>query len=212
MKAENDARGDTRRKILDLAETLLLSRGFNAFSYQHISAGLGVRNAAIHYHFARKTDLGVALIERYRRRFARFIAAQAGLAPAEQLERYFMLTDTYFQRQQICPSGILSAELQTLPAEMQQVGGLFVAEMRAWAVDIVARGRADGSMQYAGSPAGMGALMFATMQGALQLARFDEDAIGSVKRQLRQLLGLAAEAAGANNTNSTATTHEESQQ
>ncbi|SCK23569.1 TetR/AcrR family transcriptional regulator [Vogesella sp. LIG4] len=191
MTADLDARHDTRKKILDLAETLLLTRGFNAFSYQHISAELGMRNAAIHYHFARKTDLGVALIERYRRRFARFIAAQAGLAPAEQLTRYYALSDSYHQRQQICPSGILSAELHTLPAEMQQAAGAFVAEMRAWAVDIVARGRADGSMHYAGSAEGMGALVFAAMQGALQLARFDAAAIGGVTQQLAALLGLA---------------------
>ncbi|MFC3626104.1 TetR/AcrR family transcriptional regulator [Vogesella amnigena] len=192
MTAANDARQDTRKKILDLAESLLLTRGFNAFSYQHISAELGVRNAAIHYHFARKTDLGMALIERYRRRFARFVAAQAGLAPVEQLTRYYSLSDSYHQRQQICPSGILSAELHTLPPEMQQVAAAFVAEMRAWAVDIVARGRADGSMHYAGSAEGMGALLFAALQGALQLARFDPDAISGIKTQLAALLGLAA--------------------
>ena len=82
MTQGSDPKTDTRKRILDIAEQLLLSRGFNAFSYQHISSELGVRNAAIHYHFPKKSDLGVALIQRYRRRFRRFIEQQAELDPA----------------------------------------------------------------------------------------------------------------------------------
>ncbi|MDC7716754.1 TetR/AcrR family transcriptional regulator [Vogesella sp. DC21W] len=192
MKPETDARTDTRKKILDLAEVLMLSRGFNAFSYQHISGELGVRNAAIHYHFPKKTDLGVALIERYRRRFARYVAAQAELPPPLQLERYFTLADTYYDKQQICPSGILSAELHTLPPEMRQCTASFVEEMRAWAVDIVRRGQQEGAMQYAGTPEGMGTIVFAAMQGSLQLARLDGGALDEVKQQIRLLLGISA--------------------
>ncbi|XLM19461.1 TetR/AcrR family transcriptional regulator, partial [Chromobacterium piscinae] len=76
MHNGSDSKTDTRKRILDLAEELLLTRGFNGFSYQHISSELGVRNAAIHYHFPKKNDLGVALIQRYRRRFQRFIEQQ----------------------------------------------------------------------------------------------------------------------------------------
>lgn len=191
MKPETDARTDTRKKILDLAEVLMLSRGFNAFSYQHISGELGVRNAAIHYHFPKKTDLGVALIERYRRRFARYVAAQAELSPLLQLERYFNLADTYYDKQQICPSGILSAELHTLPPEMRQCTASFVEEMRAWAIEIVRRGQAAGAMRYVGTPEGMGTIVFAAMQGSLQLARLDGSALDEVKQQIRLLLGMA---------------------
>ena len=190
MKPETDARTDTRKKILDLAEVLMLSRGFNAFSYQHISGELGVRNAAIHYHFPKKTDLGVALIERYRRRFARYVAAQAELSPPVQLDRYFSLADTYYNKQQICPSGILSAELHTLPPEMRQSTASFVEEMRTWAVDIVRRGQAAGAMHYVGTPEGMGTIVFAAMQGSLQLARLDSTALDEVKQQIRLLLGM----------------------
>ncbi len=190
MKPETDARTDTRKKILDLAEVLMLSRGFNAFSYQHISGELGVRNAAIHYHFPKKTDLGVALIERYRRRFARYVEAQAELPPPAQLDRYFSLADTYYNKQQICPSGILSAELHTLPPEMRQSTASFVEEMRAWAVDIVRRGQAAGVMHYLGTPEGMGTIVFAAMQGSLQLARLDGTALDEVKQQIRLLLGM----------------------
>lgn len=192
MKAETDSRTDTRKRILDIAEELLLTRGYNAFSYQHISTELGVRNAAIHYHFPKKNDLGVALIQRYRRRFQRFIDAQAELGPAEQLERYFTLTDAYFDRdQQICPSGILTTEYQTLPDDMRAEANAFVDEMRDWAVRIAKAGREDGSMRFAGTPEAMGLLMLAALQGGLQLARTDTTVLTTLKTQVKALLGLA---------------------
>ena len=57
-------RGTTKRRILDLAENLLQRLGYNGFSYQHLSKELGIKNAAIHYHFPTKEELGVEIIER----------------------------------------------------------------------------------------------------------------------------------------------------
>jgi len=57
---------DTKNKIMDLAENLLLSRGYNGFSYKDISLALGIKNATVHYHYPAKKDLGVAVIRRAR--------------------------------------------------------------------------------------------------------------------------------------------------
>ena len=46
----------TKDKILDLASNMLQEHGYNGFSYGHISKQLGVRNAAVHYHFPTKAD------------------------------------------------------------------------------------------------------------------------------------------------------------
>jgi len=56
-------RSDTAEQILDLAETLIQTRGYSAFSYQDIADSLGIRKASIHYHFPSKTDLGIAVVE-----------------------------------------------------------------------------------------------------------------------------------------------------
>jgi len=58
---------DTREQIMDRAAQLLMSRGFNGFSYRDISTHLGVKNAAVHYHFPAKADLAIALIDEYRK-------------------------------------------------------------------------------------------------------------------------------------------------
>jgi len=191
MKTATDVKGDTRKRILDIAEELLLQRGFNSFSYQQVSSELGVRNAAIHYHFPHKTDLGVALIQRYRHRLQRFVAAQSALAPEQQLERYFDLTQSYFLHdRQVCPSGMLCTEFHTLPEPMRVEAAAFINEMRVWSVALARRGRTDGVFVYSGDAADMGVLMLSALQGGLQLARVDDQWLEIVKRQLRALLGL----------------------
>ena len=62
-------RSETAGQILDLAETLIQTRGYSAFSYQDIADSLGIRKASIHYHFPSKADLGVAVVDRYMARF-----------------------------------------------------------------------------------------------------------------------------------------------
>src|SRR6185369_16920377 len=52
----------TAAQILDAAETLIQTRSYSAFSYQDIADELGIRKASIHYHFATKADLGVAVV------------------------------------------------------------------------------------------------------------------------------------------------------
>lgn len=191
MHNGSDSKNDTRKRILDLAEELLLTRGFNGFSYQHISSALGVRNAAIHYHFPKKSDLGVALIQRYRRRFQRFIEQQREWDAARRLEAYFGLSDEYYlQHKQICPSGILSTEFQTLPDDMREEASAFIDEMRQWAVAIVRLGRDTERMAYAGTPEAVGMMLFSALQGGLQLARIDDNALPLLKSQVRTTLGM----------------------
>ncbi len=68
------ARTDTADRILDLAERLVQTRGFNGFSYADIASELGVTKASLHYHFPTKAELGRRLISRYGEEFARALA------------------------------------------------------------------------------------------------------------------------------------------
>ena len=59
----------TRDRILDSAQALAQTRGFNAFSYADIAGELGIRKASIHHHFPSKFDLEAELLSRYRLSF-----------------------------------------------------------------------------------------------------------------------------------------------
>ena len=82
--------GDSAQRILDVAERLVQTRGFNGFSYADIAEALHVTKASLHYHFPAKSDLGRQLIERYERKF---VAALGAIDAAtddtrEKLRRY----------------------------------------------------------------------------------------------------------------------------
>ena len=56
---------ETTTLLLNTAQGLIQTRGFNAFSYKDLAEAVGIRTASIHYHFPAKAELGVALMERY---------------------------------------------------------------------------------------------------------------------------------------------------
>jgi TetR/AcrR family transcriptional repressor of nem operon len=68
--ARSKGQNDTAQRILDVAERLVQSRGFNGFSYANVAAELNITTASLHYHFPSKAELGEALIVRYSARFA----------------------------------------------------------------------------------------------------------------------------------------------
>lgn len=184
---------DTKREILDAAEAMLQERGFNAFSYHHIAERLGVKNAAIHYHFRSKGDLGVAVIERYRRRFARWaekLDAEKNDAWS-QLEAYFQIyMDFKVRGGKICPSGILQAEYHSIPEEMRAAASALIVDLQQWLTRLLTVGREQGAFRFPGEPADQAMVIGATLQGALQIARawgperFDT-ALEQLRRQMR---------------------------
>lgn len=183
---------DTKREILDAAEAMLQERGFNGFSYHHIAQRLGVKNAAVHYHFRSKNDLGVAVIERYRRRFERWAERlEAEKAdPWTKLEAFFgIYLDLLKNGNRICPSGTLQAEYHTIPETLQESVRALVVDMQAWLTRLLAEGR-DVAFRFPGEPEDQALVLMATLQGALQIARASgsgrfEAALEQVRRQLR---------------------------
>ena len=180
---------DTRTRILDLAEGLLLERGFNAFSYQHIARELGLKPAAIHYHYPAKDDLGLALVRRQlgRLRKWRDLPRVAALPPAAQLEALLAVYTGHLARERrVCLFGALAADFRTLPPAMQAELQTFNRELTDWLAQVLAAGRATGTLTFVGSPAAKALHVLTTLAGALQVARVhDETPFRAILGQLR---------------------------
>ena len=169
---------DTRTRILDLAEVLLLERGFNAFSYQHLARELGVKPAAIHYHYPSKDDLGTALVTRQLRRLRKWrdLPRVADLPPAAQFEALLAVYDDHLGHdRRVCLFGALAADFRTLPAPMQAELRTFNRELTEWLAQVLAVGRATGTLRFVGSPAAKAAQVLTTLAGALQVARVHDE-------------------------------------
>lgn len=124
-----------KEQILDLAERMTQTRGFNGFSYIDLSKQIGIKTSSIHYYFKSKDDLGIALINRAeevienamndfdrnieepKERLLAFAAIFKGLAMDD--ERF-------------CLCGMMSAELSGLGPEARTYLNRYFQKVRAW--------------------------------------------------------------------------------
>jgi TetR/AcrR family transcriptional repressor of nem operon len=186
---------DTREKILDRAETLFQERGFNGFSYADISTPLGVKNAAIHYHYPAKADLGAALIQRYRQRFHSYSShmdAKHGDDPVRLLDGYIAIPRSFLDKGDLgCPMGILEAQYPNLPDAMQQETLLLADELRQWLTEILERGHQTGKFSFEGPAKDKALVIAAALQGAMLMANTGTRQLftGTVK-QIKRDLGI----------------------
>jgi AcrR family transcriptional regulator len=65
MGAAHAPRGDTRKRIQDVALELFVERGYEGTSLREIAERLDVTKAALYYHFKTKEDILVALAQSY---------------------------------------------------------------------------------------------------------------------------------------------------
>ena len=164
---------DTATRILDVAERLAQTRGFNGFSYADIAIELGITKAALHYHFASKADLGQALIGRYAARFGEALAAiDAGTtaAPAK-LRGYAGLYADVLRNERMCLCGMLAAEYPTLPGAMQASVVSFFDQNETWLQHVLEQGRSDGSLHFTGSPRDTARMIISCLEGAMLVTR-----------------------------------------
>ena len=165
---------DTKVEILDLAEDLMLNRGFNGFSYANISSALKIKNAAIHYYFPAKADLGLAIIQRARERFAGWTQDErvSGKSAKEKLEAFFRSYLRFLEAgQQICLGGALETDFKTLPPPMQVQTQKFASDILVWMEGVLEEGRGKRIFFYPGEARDQAILILASLQGALQMTR-----------------------------------------
>src|SRR5688572_6986796 len=181
---------NTQRAILDLAESFLQDRGFNGFSYAHIAGELGVKNAAIHYHFPSKEALACAVIQRYRDRFQLWInnSRVKNLSPQEKLDWFFSIyTNTRADNGKVCLAGSLETEFNSLPDSVREQTEALTRELLAWLQATLQEGREAGTFHFSGDPASKAVLILSSLQGALQVARaLGTDKFHAVVQQHKQ--------------------------
>jgi TetR/AcrR family transcriptional repressor of nem operon len=169
----------TAEQILDLAQMLIQTRGYSAFSYQDISDTLGLTKASIHYHFASKTDLGIAVVDRYLERFGAALAAisedhsQPSMALLDfYIEPYIGYAST---PDQVCLCGALAGEILALPPELRTRVDRFFRAHQIWLAGILKRGAARGEFKLPAPASKVARLVFSALQGALLVRRTTGD-------------------------------------
>ena len=168
---------DTANQVLDIAERLAQTRGFNGFSYADISEEIGLTKATLHYHFRTKAEMGRRLLARYSETFQAALADINGTysgAP-EQLAAYVQLYAEVLRGHRMCLCGMLAAEYATLAAPMQDEIRRFFDMNEEWLAQVADGGRTAGTLHFEGPPREIGRLLLGSLEGAMLVARSYDD-------------------------------------
>lgn len=165
----------TSDEIMASARTLIVSGGYNGFSYADIAGVVGIRKASIHHHFPSKADLVRALVKRYREDAE---VAVAGLEqnvpdPLELLKTYAghwakCIEDA---SRPFCVCAMLASELPALPPEVAgEVNGFF-RFLSTWLTSVMERGSKEGRLNLSSEPRVEAEAFMAFVHGAMLSAR-----------------------------------------
>ncbi|MCW2293040.1 MULTISPECIES: TetR/AcrR family transcriptional regulator [Pseudomonas] len=109
---------NTAERILDIAERLIRSRGYQGFAFREIAEIIGIKSASIHYHFPAKKDLVEAVMKRYLARFElalNNLDSQPG-TPLQRAERYMnMYREEITSHRTMTLCMMLGADIEILP-------------------------------------------------------------------------------------------------
>jgi TetR/AcrR family transcriptional repressor of nem operon len=166
---------DTYTRILDTAQALIVTRGYNAFSYADISAVVGVGKATIHHHFPGKADLAVAVIARYRQATEDGMGAMAAHEPRadKRLAGYVGFWEQCIRDNDapFCIAALLAAELPSLPSEVAAQVKAHFDELIARLAGFIDEGLKKGELTSAEDAERSARILVATVHGAMLAAR-----------------------------------------
>ncbi|MFA0962523.1 TetR/AcrR family transcriptional regulator [Roseivirga sp. BDSF3-8] len=169
---------DTKIQILDLAETLIKTKGYFGFSYRDIATQLNIRNAAIHYYFPGKEDLELAVIEREISRFRKWKdAIDHKVSCAGRLEGFIGIYRHHLNnRSAACLVGASATVFSILPARLREKARELATALLSYLKALLDEGRETGEFQFSGSTGARASLITASLAGGLQLAQVQGEA------------------------------------
>lgn len=166
---------DTKNEIVVLADRFIRTRGFNAFSYADISKLLLVKNAAIHYHFPSKFDLGLAVIEKTIKSFEGLSLSWNALTSDCQLEKYMGIYENTKSENCVCMMGALAPVYDTLSVDMQEALTLLGQTLIHWLSGLLEKGREEGFFCFKGSARAQAYLIQSSLLASLLLDKVLQD-------------------------------------
>ncbi len=172
---------DNYQQILTVAEHLIQTLGYNAFSYHDIAEKVGIKTASIHYHFPTKADLGKAVVKKHINALCEEleqILNNKKLTCRKKLELFVdsIVAKTYLSEKKMCLGGMLASEVLTLPEMIQHEVRLFFNRLEEWLKRLITEA-IEKKEFYVEKRHVRNEIMLilSTLEGALLLARLFQD-------------------------------------
>lgn len=163
----------TREKILELAEELIVTKGYNGFSYQDISTAMGIKNAAVHYYFPSKENLGTSILKTNVQRFEEMVEnmKNRNFDEHQQLESFMKIYLKSNRENKICLIGSLGTDINTLSEPMKNELQKMVDRIVGWLETTLESGKAKGIFEFGTSARDQAMHILSVLVAGLQLAR-----------------------------------------
>lgn len=162
---------DTKDKIISLADKLIRVKGFNAFSYKDIADPLQVKNAAVHYHFPAKADLGIGVLDKEMQSFTANTEKWKKLPADEQLAKLFEVFRRHCRAGNVCLMGSLAPDYETLAPDMQEKVWQMAQDIVTWVTACLEQGRKDKRFHFKGDAGDRALMVISNLQSSLLMAR-----------------------------------------
>lgn len=179
----------THDDILACARTLIMSGGYNGFSYADIADVVKIRKPSIHHHFPSKVDLVKAIVMRHREATEEGIK-QLGHAipgPLDQLRAYVHHWKNCIgdASAPFCVCALLAGEMPMLPGEVATEVSAYFRFLSGWLTSVLERGAQQGVVVLVHAPRMEAEAFMATVHGAMLSARAygDTDVFGLIMDQ-----------------------------
>lgn len=112
---------DKEQAILEITQDMVRQGGYNGFSFRNIATAVGIKSSSVHYHFATKEELGVAVTRHYTDQFLASLgdAAQFKADGQNPVLHYIAAFRRALKEDKgMCLCGMLGAEAEILPTRV----------------------------------------------------------------------------------------------
>jgi len=127
----------TREKILEVAEKIILKKGFSGTSIDEIISGADITKGGFFYHFSGKNELAVGLIDRYRRdddRLFNDLFERADSLSEDPLQQMLIFMKLLAETMADIPNGHPGCLVASFTYESQQFEAAVMQNVRAGVV------------------------------------------------------------------------------
>jgi len=162
---------DTRTEIIQIGDSLIRKRGYNAFSFSDISKHLNIKNASVHYHFPTKTALGLAIIQEHIGGLEQLKSKTANKGPLEKLNAFLSMYSAAKSENKVCIVGSMATDFYTVDPEIQDELKKLTKSILNWITEILQEGKSNGVFHFSINGRTKALLIITTMLASVQLTR-----------------------------------------
>ncbi|NRA68255.1 MAG: TetR/AcrR family transcriptional regulator [Pseudobacteriovorax sp.] len=167
----------TASKLLDSAETLIRTKGYNAFSFRDLQREVGVKTSTIHYYFATKPDLAAAVFERFFQEHRLGLDQLTMAVPRayDRLEKVVHFFGHNAGLGRFCLGGMLSSDRESLDEATRGALVRFFAHFESWVSTTIAYGKSNGEFKDSLDPDQAARTFVALLEGGMLIHRVKGD-------------------------------------